>query len=129
MENKSSGAGRTMIVDPHGHSAILFGSDAPDAATRTQVVDGSALATDLDPSQFGLPSNRIPDYFHIIPEVNPAAVIADIGTISVQLINQDVGETFTLTPKQLLVSAGSPLPYRIKKVYKTGTTEDFSIIW
>jgi hypothetical protein len=130
MKNRSTGAGRTEIFDPHGHAAIFFGSDAPSLDSAGYgVVDGSTLTKDLESSQFGVNVDRQPDYFHIIPEVDLAAVIADIGVIKVQLIEQDEAEIFELTAKQLLAFAGQPMPYRIKKVYKIGTTEDFSIIW
>jgi hypothetical protein len=124
MKNKGTGS-----LDPHGHAPIFFGSDAPHGTPGAGVVDGSALANDLVPDQFGVNADRTPDYFHIIPEVDPAAAIADLGTITVQLADQGVGETFLLSAKQLLAFAGQPMPYRIKRIYKAGTTEDFSIIW
>jgi hypothetical protein len=130
MKNKSINAGRVQIVDSHGHTAIFFGSDAPAIGSAGYgVVDGSALTKDLESSQFGVSIERIPNYFYIIPEVDPAAVIANVGVIKVQLIEQASDEIFTLTAKQLLAYAGIPIPYRIKKVYMTDTTEDFSIIW
>jgi hypothetical protein len=118
-----------MIVDVHGHSAVFFGSDSQSGLGTAGVSDGSALAKDLEPSQFGLDANRTPDYFHIIPEVDPDAAVGAIGTIKVQLIEQTGVEYFNITANQLKASAGQALPYRIKMIYKTGTTEDFSIIW
>ena len=130
MKNKGINAGRVQIVDPHGLSTIFFGSDSCGIdSVGYGVIDGSALIKDLEPSQFGVSSDRIPNYFHIIPEVDPVASVADIGVIVVQLVEQTEGELFTITANQLLASAGRPLDYRIKKVYKTNTTADFSIIW
>jgi hypothetical protein len=126
MKDKGLGSSR---LDPHGHAPIFFGSDAPVGAPAAGVVDGSALAADLEPGLFGVGTDRTPSYFHIIPEVDPAAAIADVGTITVQLVDQGVGETFLISAKQLLAYAGQAMPYRIARVYKTGTTEDFSIIW
>jgi hypothetical protein len=130
MKKAGSGAGRTSIVDTHGHIANFFGSDAPAVDSAGYgVVDGSALTKDLEPSQFGVTTERIPDYFYIIPEVDPIALVAAVGTIAVQLLDQEEGGVFTFSAVQTLSWAGFPMPYRIKKVYKTGTTGDFSIIW
>lgn len=119
-----------MLIDPHGHSTIFFGSDSCAVGSAGYgVVDGSTLAKDLEPSQFGVSIDRTPDYFHIIPEVDPAAEVADVGIVVVQLVGQAEGELFTITANQLLASAGMAMDYRIKKVYKTNTTADFSIIW
>jgi hypothetical protein len=127
--NKGSGAGRTMIVDAHGRSAIFFGSDTWVGVNGDGVVEMSTRSVDFESSQFGVSKVRQPDYFHIIPEIDPAKDIATIGIIVVQLIEQEGDEIFTITANQLKVFAGQPLPYRIKKVYKTNTTESFSIVW
>jgi hypothetical protein len=130
MDNKNPGASRVIIVDAHGRSTIFFGSDAPAPTSAGYgVVDGSTLAKDLEPSQFGVSKKRTPDYFHIIPEVDPAAEVANVGIVVVQLVEQEGVEQFTITANQLLASAGQAMDYRIKKIFKTGTTADFSIIW
>jgi hypothetical protein len=126
---KGTNAGRMVIVDPHGHSTIFFGSDTQTGLGTAGVIDGSALTKDLEPSQFGVSKKRTPDYFHIIPEVDPNAEVGDLGVIVVQLVEQETDEIFTITDNQLKAFAGQPMPYRIKKVYKTNTTESFSIIW
>jgi len=126
---KGTNAGRVIIVDSHGHSTIFFGSDSQTGLGTAGVIDGSALAKDLEPSQFGVSKKRTPDYFHIIPEVDPDASVGDIGIIVVQLVEQGADEVFTITANQLKAFAGQPMSYRIKKVYKTNTTESFSIIW
>jgi len=130
MKNKGTNSGRVQIIDPHGHSTIFFGSDSCALGSAGYgVVNGAALAKDLEPSQFGVNIDRTPDYFHIVPEVDPAAAVADVGVVVAQLSQQAEGEFFTFTANQLLSSAGQPMSYRIKKVYKTGTTASFSIIW
>lgn len=132
MENESLGAGRSIIVDPHGHSTIFFASNSINADGDlgiNGVIDMSTLSKDLEPSQFGLEGDRIPDYFYLVPEVDPSAEIGDIGTITVQLSKQIGSEKFVISANQLKASAGSPLSYRVKKVFKTGTDESFSIVW
>jgi hypothetical protein len=129
MDNKSGGAGRTMIVDAHGRSAVFFGSDSWNGVGGNGIVTMSGRSIDFEPSQFGVSKARQPDYFHVIPEVDPLAEISAIGVIIVQLVEQEDDEFFVITAKQLKAFAGQPLPYRVKRVYKLNTTESFSVIW
>lgn len=124
MEKKVN-ASRTQTIDSHGHVTTFFGSDTWVGG----VVDMSVQTEDFDSSQFSVSLKRTPDHFFIIPEVDSLKELVDIGEISVQLIEQEGAELFTLTASQLRTFAGQPLPYRIKKVYKVGTTEQFSVIW
>lgn len=125
--DKKINAGRTQLVDIHGYSASLLCSDGLNPSGETTVINMDDLSDDLIPSGFGIEPERIPDYFYIIPEVDPEA--ESVGTIKVQLIEQTGDEFFTITARQLISNAGGPLPYRIKRVFKTGTSESFSVVW
>lgn len=129
MENKGINAGRTVMVDPHGFTTVFFGTDSWIGEGGSGVVDMSSRSIDFEPSQFGVGSSRRPDYFYIIPEVDPQAAVGDVGVIKVQLAGQAEDEVFTMTANQLLAWAGAPMPYRVKRIYKTGTTQTFSIVW
>ena len=125
--DKKINAGRTQIVDIHGYSASLLCSDGLNPSGETTVIDMDDLAGDLIPSGFGIEPDRIPDYFYIIPEVDPDA--DPVGTIKVQLAEQSGDEFFTIAARQLLSNTGGTLPYRIKRVFKTGTSASFSVVW
>lgn len=52
------------------------------------------------------------------------------GTISVQLFGQEDGETFTISAAEVTAYTGTPLPYRCKAVYASGTTvSSMNIVW
>lgn len=103
---KNINAGRTQIVDQHGYSATFFGADSWTESSGDGIVNMATRSGDLDTSQFGIDEDRRPGMFFIIPEVDPAALVAAVGVIKVQLAEQVGDEVFTITANQLVAFAG-----------------------
>jgi hypothetical protein len=96
---------RTAIGDELGtYPLFITGSD------DSGVIDGSGLAADYVPSVVGNDGT-----FVIFIEV--------AAPIAVQLAD---GTDYTISTVQATANLGKMFPAKIKKVYKTGTTGDFS---
>ena len=85
------------------------------------IIDMSVQSGDYRTDSCGFEPQYVPEFFYIVPETN--------GDIVVELAGMSEGAIFTITATQILNKIGTRMPYRIRKVVKSGTTATFSVVW
>lgn len=85
------------------------------------VIDMTEQSSDYQVSSTGVFANFLPEYMFLIPESS--------GDVVVELIGMTEGTTYTITENQVSNYLGNVLPYKVRKVVKTGTTAIFSVVW
>lgn len=102
--------------------ADKFGQVEEDAfSVGFGIVNMSTQPSDYNVSSTGVPAKFMPEYMYLVPET--------AGAIVVELVGQDEGTTYTITAAQVTAFTGKPLPYKVRKVVKSGTTATFSVVW
>ena len=102
--------------------ADKFGQIEEDAfSVGFGIIDMAAQTSDYKVSSTGVAADFMPEYMYIIPET--------AGSIVVELVGQTEGVTYTVSAAQVTAFAGKPLPYKVRKVVKSGTTATFSVVW
>jgi len=103
----------SAISDAKGDSVLFTGS-------RGFAVDMATQPADYDMSVQFVNAYERPPYFFIIPEVE--------GEVIVELQHAPEGETFTITTAQTESYLGRVMPLRLRKIIKSGTTANVSVI-
>jgi len=85
------------------------------------IINMSSQSADYNVSSTGVTADFIPEYMYIVPET--------AGVIVVELVGQTEGVSYTITAAQVTAFTGKPLPYKVRKVVKSGTTATFSVVW
>ena len=85
------------------------------------IIDMSLLNSDYYVSSAGVEASYMPEYMFLIPESS--------GDIVVELVGMTEGVTYTITENQVSNYLGNTLPYKVRKVVKSGTTSTFSAVW
>ena len=85
------------------------------------IINMSTESADYNISNTNAEGDYLPQFAYIIPET--------AGAIVVELYGMDEGSTYTITAAQVTAFTGKPLPYKVRKVVKSGTTATFSIVW
>lgn len=79
------------------------------------------LSSDYNVSSTGVFDKNLPEYMFLIPESS--------GDIVVELIGMTDGVSYLISENQVSNYLGNKLPYKVRKVVKTGTTAIFSVVW
>jgi hypothetical protein len=85
------------------------------------IISMSAQSDDYNVSDTQVGGNSLPECMRLIPETS--------GAIVVELVAQTEGVSYTITAAQITAYLGKPLPYKVRKVVKSGTTATFSVVW
>jgi len=85
------------------------------------IVDMSTESSDYRVDSTGVSAEFMPKYFYLVPET--------VGIVVVELEGMGEGDTYTITAAQVDAYLGKALPYKIRRVVKTGTTATFSVVW
>lgn len=85
------------------------------------IIDMSTEQADYNISSTGVEAQYLPQFAYIIPET--------AGAIVVELYGMNEGDTYTISAAQVTAFTGKPMPYKIRKVVKSGTTATFSMVW
>ena len=102
--------------------ADKFGQVEEDAfSVGFGIVNMSTQSSDYNVSSTGVAAEFMPEYMYLIPET--------AGSIVVELVGQTEGVTYTVSAAQVTAFTGKPLPYKVRKVVKSGTTATFSVVW
>lgn len=102
--------------------ADKFGQVEEDAfSVGFGIIDMTSQPSDYNISSTGVHADYMPQYMYIIPET--------AGSIVVELVGQTEGVSYTVSAAQVTAFTGKPLPYKVRKVVKSGTTATFSVVW
>lgn len=85
------------------------------------IINMSTQTADYNISNTEVSGDFIPSYAFIIPETS--------GAIVVELFGMDEGTSYTISAAQVTANLGKVMPFKIRKIVKTGTTATFSIAW
>ena len=85
------------------------------------IIDMTTQPSDYKVSSTGVEADYMPEYMFVIPESS--------GDLVVELIGMTEGVSYTITENQVSNYLGHTLPYKVRKVVKSGTTATFSVVW
>ena len=107
---------KTMQVDKFGDVQFHQLSNSYD-----EIVNMSARAGDFTTGSLGINQKFTPEFFILIPETT--------GQIVVELVAADEGISQTISSNQVAENMGKALPYKVRKIVKTGTTAKVNVVW
>lgn len=85
------------------------------------IINMASLSRDYNISDTGVSSSFLPQFMYIIPETS--------GVMVVELYGMDERTTYTISAAQVTTYLGTTLPFKVRKVVKSGTTATFSVAW
>lgn len=114
---------RNLKQSPRTQQVDRFGDVySPQFSVGFGVIDMSTETEDYKISDCGVHGQFLPNFITLIPEEGT-------GEIIVELFGMDVGDTYTITEEQVKAHLGKPLPFKVQRVIKSGTTAKFSVVW